>query len=91
MKLKKVLEGLEVEEVRGGLEKDISGVAFDSRHVSKGYLFVAIKGFKTDGHDYIEEAINSGATAIILERDVEIKENDVTIIKIGRASCRERV
>lgn len=82
MKLKQVLEGLEIEEVKGSLDKDISGVAFDSRHVSKGYLFVAIKGFKSDGHDYIEEAIKRGAIAVILESDVDIKENDVTIIKL---------
>lgn len=88
MKLRKILEGLEIEEIKGSLDKDITGVAFDSRNVDKGYIFVAIKGFKSDGHDYITEAINKGATAIILERDVEIKDNDITVIKLldSRAS-----
>lgn len=87
MILKEVLNGLEIEEIKGSLEKEISGVAFDSRVVSNDYLFVAIKGFKSDGHDYIEQVINKGATAIIVENDVKVKE-DITIIKLkdSRAS-----
>ena len=46
---------------------DISGVAFDSREVQKGYVFVAITGIKTDGHLYIPKAIELGASAIICE------------------------
>jgi len=87
MILKEVLNGIEVEKIEGSLEKEISGIAFDSRVISNDYLFVAIKGFKSDGHDYIEEAIKKGATAIIVENDVET-EGDITIIKLkdSRAS-----
>lgn len=50
-----------------GFTGDISGVAFDSREVKEGYLFVAIKGVKTDGHLYIAKAVELGASAVICE------------------------
>lgn len=46
---------------------EIEGIAYDSRKVSQGYLFVAIRGFAQDGHAYIRTAIDQGATAIIHE------------------------
>ncbi|MBL8078456.1 MAG: UDP-N-acetylmuramoyl-L-alanyl-D-glutamate--2,6-diaminopimelate ligase [Anaerolineales bacterium] len=48
----------------------ISGIAIDSRAVKPGYLFVAMKGGLADGHDYIQKAIDSGATAVVGEKDV---------------------
>ncbi|MEW6569998.1 MAG: UDP-N-acetylmuramoyl-L-alanyl-D-glutamate--2,6-diaminopimelate ligase [Nitrospirota bacterium] len=52
---------------------DISGVAYDSRKVKEGYLFVAIQGEKFDGHDFIEEALKKGAIAIVHEKPINIK------------------
>ncbi len=48
----------------------IAGIAYNSKDVKKGYLFVAITGCETDGYDYIDEAIAKGAVAIIIERSV---------------------
>lgn len=56
--------------ITGGTEIEISGIAYDSRKVKPGYLFVAIKGFQTDGHKYIESAIKNGAVAVIGEEDI---------------------
>ena len=50
-----------------GITGDISGIAFDSREIKEGYLFVAIKGVKTDGHLYIPKAVELGASAVICE------------------------
>ncbi len=50
-----------------GYTGEISGVTFDSREVEKDYLFVAIKGVKTDGHLYIPKAVELGASTIICE------------------------
>jgi len=50
---------------------DIAGVAYDSRNVKEGYLFVAMKGEKYDGHDFIGDVIRKGAAAIVHERDTE--------------------
>ncbi|MFN8381668.1 MAG: UDP-N-acetylmuramoyl-L-alanyl-D-glutamate--2,6-diaminopimelate ligase [Anaerolineales bacterium] len=51
-------------------EVEITGIAIDSRAVKSGYLFVAMKGGSVDGHDYIQKAIENGATAIIGDKDL---------------------
>lgn len=48
-------------------DPDIRGIAYDSRKVEEGYLFVAIRGFNVDGHDFIPQAIEKGAVAIAHE------------------------
>jgi UDP-N-acetylmuramoyl-L-alanyl-D-glutamate--2,6-diaminopimelate ligase len=50
----------------------VKGLAFDSREVKPGFVFVAIKGTKTDGHQYIRKAIELGAVAIVCETGTEI-------------------
>ena len=52
-----------------------SGLAFDSRKVKKNYIFFAIKGNKSDGNNYINDAINNGAKIIISEKRIDIKKN----------------
>lgn len=57
-------------------DQKISGICFDSREVKQGYLYVAQKGTKVDGHDFIESAILSGAIFIVCEHiSKEIEEN----------------
>lgn len=51
----------------GDLSVDIRGIAYDSRQVEPGFLFVAIKGFVTDGHFYINDAVTRGAAAVLLQ------------------------
>lgn len=67
MKLSDVLKGIEEIEVRGDLEIDVPSIAYDSRKVENGGMFVAIVGFKMDGHNYIESAIQSGAKIIAMQ------------------------
>ena len=67
MKLSEVLKGIEEIEVRGELEIDVPSIAYDSRKVENGGMFVAIVGFKMDGHNYIESAIQSGAKIIAMQ------------------------
>ena len=57
MELKEILAGLEGLKVKGTLEKEITNVESDSRKIEKDGMFIAIKGFDTDGHLYIESAI----------------------------------
>jgi UDP-N-acetylmuramoyl-L-alanyl-D-glutamate--2,6-diaminopimelate ligase len=64
----------------------ISGVEFDSRKVKKGTLFVAIKGLQSDGHDYIEQAIIKGATAIICEVLPEKRSSDVCYVQVENSA-----
>lgn len=70
MKLKEIIKNIDVKNIFGSDMTEISGIAFDSRSVKPGNLFVCITGFETDGHDYAESAVASGAAAIIAERDL---------------------
>ena len=74
MKLKEMLIGLEGLKVKGDLDIDIKGVESNSKNVEEGFLFVAIKGFKVDGHKFIDSAIENGATAIIIEKGCDLKQ-----------------
>ncbi|MGI5892433.1 MAG: UDP-N-acetylmuramoyl-L-alanyl-D-glutamate--2,6-diaminopimelate ligase [Bacillota bacterium] len=59
---------------------EITGIAYDSRKVMPGYLFVAISGLKVDGHDYIDQAIKKGAAVILLEHPVDSIPHHVPVI-----------
>lgn len=61
---------LEIKLSRGHDDIEIKGIAYDSRSVSRDYLFVAIKGLSTDGHNYIKDAISRGATAVVTDAAV---------------------
>jgi len=67
MKIEDILKGIEVVSLTGTKSRVVSGIEFDSRKVQKDSLFVAVKGYKSDGHDFISSAISLGATAIICE------------------------
>ncbi len=66
--LKDILYGVSLVEIHGNREVEISNLAFDSRKVVEGTLFIAIKGLQSDGHDYIGQTIKSGATAVLCEQ-----------------------
>ena len=68
MKLKNILIGIENLKAKGDLEQDIIGIESNSKKVQPGYIFVAIKGFSFDGHQYIEEAVKNGAIAVVVEK-----------------------
>ncbi len=82
MKLSKLLSGTNLAAPNNDIE--ISSVAYDSRKVTQGSLFVCIKGFQTDGHKYIESAVKNGAVAIVLEDD----SNTFGAIKIKTSDSR---
>ena len=54
-----------------GTDTEISNISYDSRQVVKGSLFAAIKGFKTDGHHHIPQAIENGASALLVDQHVD--------------------
>ncbi len=53
-------------------EKETCGITHDSRKVKKGYVFIAIKGHKLNGHDFIADAIEKGAIALVVEKRTEV-------------------
>lgn len=67
IQLEEALQGVELAEVPGRIDGVISSVAYDSRRVTPGALFVALPGTRTDGSQYIEEALRRGAVAVITQ------------------------
>ncbi|SHI62252.1 UDP-N-acetylmuramoyl-L-alanyl-D-glutamate--2,6-diaminopimelate ligase [Lutispora thermophila] len=71
MKLSKLLEDINVLRYSGDLTTEIKGITYDSRQVKNNYMFICIKGSSFDGHDYIDEAVEKGAVAIIVDKSIE--------------------
>jgi UDP-N-acetylmuramoyl-L-alanyl-D-glutamate--2,6-diaminopimelate ligase len=83
MKLTKLLERLDYEVLQGSDEIEITEFTNDSRkEMHEGSAFVCIKGAVFDGHDYVSEMAAKGASAVIVERDVEAPEG-LTVIKVA--------
>ncbi len=84
MKLEKLIKNLSID--TASLPSiNVGSICTHSPEVNKGSLFVAIKGFTTDGHDYIQQAVNNGASAIISDRNIA---NVVSIPNIKVSNSR---
>ena len=73
MKLGPLLEGAKIAVPAGAAEVDVRAIAYDSRKVAPGSVFVAIEGFHRDGHEFIADATKRGAVAIIAQKKVRSK------------------
>lgn len=85
MNLKNILIGIEGLKAKGNLDIEIKKITNDSKNVSEGDMFIAIKGFEKDGHNYIQDAIASGAKVILVQEDmlkqiIPLIPNEVTLI-----------
>ena len=98
MELKKLLTGVENYKSKGDMEIEIKKVECNSKKVVPNSLFIAIKGYDFDGHEYIEEAIENGAIAVMLDMSADFKKiklkSGVTVIitddtrkALARVSC----
>ena len=67
MRLKELLEGVEVKSREGDLEADILDITDDSRRVTPGGLFIAVKGFQVDGHGFVKHAVAAGAAGVMVQ------------------------
>ncbi|MBR6621373.1 MAG: UDP-N-acetylmuramoyl-L-alanyl-D-glutamate--2,6-diaminopimelate ligase [Bacteroides sp.] len=83
MKLEEILNGINVIEIKGDVATEISGINIDSRKIEPGHLFVAVKGTQTDGHAYINKAIEKGTSAIVCETYPDKLETNLTYIKVA--------
>ena len=82
MKLKELLKNVEVLNLIGDAEVEIKGVNIDSRRIEADHLFVAVPGTQTDGHRFINKAIEQGATAILCESLPTKRTEGVTYIAV---------
>lgn len=78
--LRGLLEHLDYSVMQGDADIEISDLVYDSRKITKGCLFVCIKGAVSDGHTYVEEAAAKGAEAVLVQEDVDAPKG-LTVIK----------
>ncbi|MEQ9302910.1 MAG: Mur ligase domain-containing protein, partial [Marinoscillum sp.] len=84
--LKDILFGVSLQSITGNREEEVHGVAFDSRKVEPGFLFVAVKGLTVDGHDFIESTIDKGAKIIVCEKAPKNLPKGITIVQTDNSA-----
>lgn len=82
MQLQEILNRIPVLEMHGANNREISEINFDSRKVVESSMYVAISGTVSDGHSFIQSAIEKGASAIVCERFPEELSKDISYIKV---------
>lgn len=85
MKLSTLIQPLMIKQERGDMDTEISGIQIDSRKVKPGDLFVARVGFTADGHDFIDQAIEKGAKALLVQKEVHASIPTVIVPDTQRA------
>ena len=85
-KLSDILYKVNLQEVKGDTGIHILDITFDSRAVKEGSLFIAVKGVATDGHKFIELAIQQGAVAIVCDKFPSDIKDGITYLKTADSS-----
>lgn len=85
MKLYEILKGIEHEVIVGDLNLEVCNIAWDSRNVDKNSLFIAVKNRNVDRHDFVIDAINNGAIALIIEEEIKAVPDNITVIKVKKS------
>ena len=88
MKLGPLLESANVPVPAGAEDLDVRAIAYDSRKIAPGSLFVAIGGFHRDGHDFVGDAVKQGAVAVVAQRKVRAKV-PVAVVVDSRAALAD--
>lgn len=81
MKLAKLVERLTYECVSGTVDREVSTLCYDSRKVEKDSVFVCITGVVSDGHTYVSEVIEKGASVIVVEKEVTVPDG-ITLLMV---------
>jgi UDP-N-acetylmuramoyl-L-alanyl-D-glutamate--2,6-diaminopimelate ligase len=82
MRLDQLIQDIAIERQHGGLQHQVQGLAYHSGKVTEGDIFVAIKGGQVDGHDFINQAIDRCAHAIVVEKQLDAVPG-VTILTVA--------
>ena len=86
MRASEVFNRIPTLETHGTLETEISGIVFDSRKMSAGALYIAVKGVVTDGHAFIANAVDKGASVVVCEIFPEQLKENITYIKVKNSA-----
>jgi UDP-N-acetylmuramoyl-L-alanyl-D-glutamate--2,6-diaminopimelate ligase len=79
MQLRELIADADVEAVRGDVTAEITDLAYDSSRVHEGSLFFCVPGQTRDGHDFAAAALDAGAAALVVERDLELPATQVRV------------
>lgn len=85
MKIEKILKEITYISKNIQNDREIVGVSSNSKEIKKDFIFVAIKGFEFDGHNYIENALENGASTIVYTKEDIIFEDGINYIKVEDA------
>jgi UDP-N-acetylmuramoyl-L-alanyl-D-glutamate--2,6-diaminopimelate ligase len=89
MQLKILAAAIPVRQIIGTLDRAVESIAYDSRRVQKNGLFVALRGEKTDGHEFIAQALEKGASAIVVEREEKHSRATCLVVENTREALSE--
>lgn len=81
MLLSELVKGMSIKSIQGNIDIEIDSIAYDSRKTKQGSLFVCIEGTVVDGHLYINDAIENGTKAFLVQKGVKVPD-DITAIEI---------
>ena len=82
MNLKDILHDVQLVEVKGTKNREVTGIQIDSRQIQSGDIFVAIRGTQSDGHQFIPMAIEKGSGTVICEQFPKTFNEDVTYVRV---------
>ena len=89
MQLKTLLGAVSPRQVIGPVDRVVESIAYDSRRVQRNGLFVALRGEKSDGHQFIEQAVEKGATVIVTEREVQSPRATCVVVENSRSALAD--
>ena len=89
MQLKTLIVAISVREIIGPVDRAVESIAYDSRRVQRNGLFVALRGEKSDGHDFIGQAIEKGAAVIVTERAEKNSRATFVVVENTRAAMAD--
>ena len=89
MQLKTLLAAISPRQVVGPSDRVVEGIAYDSRRVQRNGVFVALRGEKSDGHQFIEQAVEKGATVIVTEQEVQSPRATCVVVENTRSALAD--
>src|ERR1700745_776169 len=89
MQLETLFAATPVRQVIGPLDRPVENIAYDSRRVQRNTLFVALRGEKADGHQFVGQAIDKGASVIVAERETNDPRATCLVVKNARTALAD--
>src|SRR4051812_7891558 len=89
MQLKTLLAAIAPSQVVGPIDRVVESIAYDSRRVQRNGLFIAVRGEKSDGHQFIEQAVEKGATVVVTEREVQSPRATCVVVENTRSAMAD--